>query len=118
MSAKDKIQNEHNCLSFVLKSLRDIDERGGIRTTVMGRDVHIKVWVHFIIGDTEGNNKWLGHYPGNTRGILRPYRDCQCSFDDLGKTNPKCIKAATNQFSTHTHAIVDQSGRIGHMFTL
>lgn len=91
MSAKDKIQNEHNCLSFVLKSLRDIDERGGIRTTVMGRDVHIKVWVHFIIGDTEGNNKWLGHYPGNNRGILRPYRDCQCSFDDLGKTNPKCI---------------------------
>ncbi len=91
MSAREKLQNEHNCLSFVFKSLRQIDQRGGIRTTVLGRDVHIKVWIHFIIGDTEGNNKWLGHYPGNNKGILRPYRDCHCSFQDLQKTNPKCI---------------------------
>jgi hypothetical protein len=84
MSAKDKIQDEHNCLFFVLKSLQDIDERGGVQT-------HIKVWVHFIIGDTEGNNKWLGHYPGNNCEIMRPYRDCQCSFDDMCKTNLKCI---------------------------
>ena len=61
MSAKDKIQNQHNCLSAVPKSIRDNHERGGIRTTVMGRDVHIKVWIHYIIGDTEGNNKWMGN---------------------------------------------------------
>ncbi len=32
---------------------------------VMGKEVKVKVWIHFFIGDTEGNNKWLGHYPGN-----------------------------------------------------
>jgi len=91
MSAKDKIQNEHNCLSCVLKSIRDIDERGGIRTTVMGKEVHIKVWIHFIIGDTEGNNKWLGHYPGNNCGISRPYRDCECSFSELSRPHLNCV---------------------------
>ena len=66
-----------------LKSLIDIMKRGGIRTTVLGRQVHIKIWIHYIIGDTEGNNKWLGHYPGNNSGIVRPYRDCECSFCEL-----------------------------------
>jgi hypothetical protein len=91
MSAADKIQNEHLCLSRVLKSIRDITDRGGIRTTILGRPVHIMVWIHYIIGDTEGNNHWLGHYPGNNCGIIRPYRDCQCSFADMSKTIPKCV---------------------------
>ncbi len=91
MSAKDKIQNEHNCLSHVFKSIRDIHNCRGIRTSVIGRDVHIKVWIHFFTGDAEGHNKWLGHYPGNNSGIRRPYRDCQCSFADLRKTNPTCL---------------------------
>ena len=29
MSATDKIQNEHNCLAFILKSVIDINNRGG-----------------------------------------------------------------------------------------
>jgi hypothetical protein len=90
-SAKDKLQNLHNCLSYVLKSIRDINESGGIRTTVMGQNVHTKVWIHFIIGDCEGNNKWLGHYPGNNSGTARPYRDCECSFSDMCNTNPTCM---------------------------
>ncbi len=90
MPAVDKIQNEHNCLSYVWKSVRDIHMQGGILTSVMGRRVHLKIWIHYIIGDTEGNNKWLGHYPGNNRGIMRPYRDCMCSFKDMSKTNPNC----------------------------
>ena len=58
MSATDKVQNKHNCLSKVLKSLVDVVKCGGIRTTVLGREVHMKIWIHYIIGDTEGNNKW------------------------------------------------------------
>lgn len=49
MSGKDKVQNHHNCLLHVLKSIRDISNRGGIRTTVLGRKVHIKVWIHTIM---------------------------------------------------------------------
>lgn len=86
----DKIQDEHNCLAMVLKSVKDLHRKGGFAATVMGRQVTIKVWIHFFIGDTEGNNKWLGHYPGNRKGICRPYRDCKCEFDQLCCVNPQC----------------------------
>ncbi len=52
--------------------------------------VRVQVWIHFFIGDTEGNNKWLGQYPGNKEGIKRPYRDCKCVFDELSNPNSKC----------------------------
>jgi hypothetical protein len=87
---KDKIQNEHECLSIAFKSIRRIYRDGGFRALVMGREVHIKIWVHFFIGDTEGNNKWLGHYPGQ-RQVQRPYRDCQCGFINLSNPNPTCV---------------------------
>ncbi len=51
----------------------------------------MKIWIHYFIGDTEGNNKWLGQYPGNCDGVLHPYRDCKCSFMDLKNTNPNCV---------------------------
>ena len=87
---KDKIQDEHFCLSVLFGSLRDIHKAGGFELTVLGRRVHIKVWIHFFIGDTEGNNKWLGQYPGNREGVQQPYRDCKCSFDCLQLSNPSC----------------------------
>ncbi len=66
---------------MVLKSLKDLHKKGEFAATVMGREVTVKVWIHFFIGDTEGNNKWLGHYPGNRKVICRPYRDCKCEYD-------------------------------------
>ena len=41
--------------------------------------------------DTEGNNKCLGHYPGNQRQVYWPYRDCQCDFNDMSYPNPTCV---------------------------
>ena len=52
--------------------------------------VHVKVWIHYFIGDTEGNNKWLGHYSGNKSTVQRPYRDCSCNFENMSNTNPYC----------------------------
>jgi hypothetical protein len=45
----------------------------------------------YFIGDTEGNNKWLGQYPGNREGVRCPYLDCKCQFHDLSNPNPNCI---------------------------
>lgn len=87
----DKVQDEHLCLSVALESIKEIHRMGGFHATVMGRDVKIKVWIHYFIGDTEGFNKWLGHYPGNKRQVSRPYRDCQCGFEDLNNPNPSCV---------------------------
>ena len=97
MSGSDKVQNHHNCLARIFKSLIDLVKSGGIRTTVLGREVHIKIWIHYIIGDTEGNNKWLGHYPGNNSGTMRPYRDCECCFCEMSKTNPNCVYTSVQE---------------------
>ncbi len=49
-----------------------------------------KVWIHFFIGNTKGNNKWLGQYPGNREGVRCPYRDFKCQFHGLSNPNPNC----------------------------
>jgi hypothetical protein len=87
----NKIQDKHNCLSIVFRSLREIHRNGEFTTTVMGREIKVKVWIHFFIGDTEGNNKWLGHYPGNRIEICCLYRDSKCEYDQLSNTNPQCV---------------------------
>ena len=85
-----KIQDEHTCLSVAFKSIRAIHKNGGFKAVVMGKEVCVKVWIHYFIGDTEGFNKWLGHYPGNRKEISRPYRDCKCTFAQLSNPNPTC----------------------------
>ena len=72
----DKVQDVHVCLAYAFKSLRDLHQLGGFNAIVCGGEVHVKVWIHFFIGDTEGNSKWLSHMPGNKDGVSRPYRDC------------------------------------------
>ena len=32
----------------------------------------VKIWIYYFIGDTEGNNKWLGQYPRNRDGVEHP----------------------------------------------
>ncbi len=42
---------------MVLLPLRKIFKEKGFDTVVLGRNVHMAVWIHYFIGDTEGNNK-------------------------------------------------------------
>jgi len=77
-------------VSHLHSSLRKISEDNGFSLVVLGKEVHVKVWIHFFIGDTEGNNKWLGQYPGNKEGVQRPYRDCKCTWQMLSHINPNC----------------------------
>ncbi len=87
----DKIQDEHTCLSCIFESLRRITIKGGFNLCVLGRNVTVKIWIRYFIGDTEGNNKLHGQYLGNHDGVQRPYHDCKCSFEDLKNTNPNCV---------------------------
>jgi hypothetical protein len=52
--------------------------------------VHVKVEIHFFIGDTKRNNTWLGQYPGNREGVRCGYCDCKCQFHNLSNPNPNC----------------------------
>jgi hypothetical protein len=85
-----KMQDEHTCLSCAFQSLRKISEEGGLDLVVLREQVRVRVWIHFFIGDTEGDNKWLGQYPGNREGVQQPYHDCKCSHDKLNTPNPTC----------------------------
>jgi hypothetical protein len=53
---KAKIQDEHTCLLCIFQSLRKISNEGGFNLVVFGQDNPVKVWIHYFIGDTEGNN--------------------------------------------------------------
>jgi hypothetical protein len=88
---RDKIQDEHSCISFAFQSLKNINKENEFQCDVLGRIVRIKVWIHYFIGDTKGNNKWLDQYPGNIEGVRHPYHDCKCQFHDLSNPNPNCI---------------------------
>ena len=71
----DKLIDEHRCISACLQPLIKVTKAGGIATKVKGKAVICKVWIHFIIGDTAGLNKWVGHY-GSGGQMKCPYRDC------------------------------------------
>ena len=43
----DKVQDEHNCLACVFDSIRKIHKKKGLRATVLGKDVRVKIWIHF-----------------------------------------------------------------------
>ncbi len=75
----------------IFQSLRKISNKGGFDLVVLGQDVHVKVWIHFFIGDTKGNDNWLGQYSGNREGVQQPYQDWKCMFDSLKETNPTCV---------------------------
>ena len=60
----------------------------------------MKIWIHFFIGDTEGHNKWLGHYNTSNSGVQRPYRDCHCSFADMNSTKPSCVYSTIKELKS------------------
>ena len=97
-TSRHKVQNEHNCLALAFMSLIKLSESGGIRTNVMGKEVIVKPFIHLFIGDTEGHNKWLGHYTGSKPGMGRPYRDCHCSFEQLNSDYPRCVYTTASEF--------------------
>jgi hypothetical protein len=78
---------------------------------VFGEEVCIKVWIHFFIGDTKGNNKWLGQYPGNREGVQQPYCNCKCSFESLNNTNLTCEYITLNDIhEDKRHKLNDEDG--------
>jgi hypothetical protein len=91
------VQDEQDCLWVAFSWLVNIYLRGGIKATVMGRDVIVKPWIHFFVGDTSGNNGWLGHSNGSGN-ITRPYRDCECTYEDMENLLPSCTYIKRAQY--------------------
>ncbi len=71
-----KLQDEHNCLSLITHQIIKIHEEGGFWTEVTGLPVYVKLWIHFIAGDTSGHNNLVGHMNEGWPKFI--YRDCRC----------------------------------------
>ncbi len=75
-------------------------EEGGFWTEGMGRHVCVKLWIHFIAGDTSGHNNLVGHMNGGQPEFI--YQDCRCLFDDLSNPIPMCY-LITSQRNWNKH---------------
>ena len=89
-STVTSLEDEHCCLSVALESVKRVHREGGFLSEVLGCKINIKIWIHYIIGDTQGNNKWVAHYTGNGE-LKMPYRDCMCSFAEMLNPDPRCV---------------------------
>ena len=54
----------------------------------MGKKVCVKVWIHFITGDSLGHNNLVGHMNGSN--MKYSYCDCKCELHELSESRPKC----------------------------
>ena len=60
--------NEYKCLAATFEPIIKLHERNGFGTTVRGKSVVCKIWIHFFIGDIEGNNNVVGLVVQRIRG--------------------------------------------------
>ena len=60
-----RLQDEHDCLALITQQIIIIQTNGGFWTEVMGEKECVKVWIHFITGDTSGHNNLVGHMNGS-----------------------------------------------------
>ena len=104
-----KVQDEHNCLAVAFNSLSDLHRSGkGIRALVRNKFVTGVVWIHFFIGDIQGNNTWLGHYNASCP-TKRPYRDCWCRFLDMSIAHHRCIYVTLSEINQAYEAMQQAS---------
>ncbi len=107
---RDKLQDEHTCLKLITDQICALAH--GFKTTVLGRRVTIKPWIHFIAGDTSGHNNLVGQY--NSSSAMFPYRDCTCVLSQLSDPIAQCklitvadYTAAKTQEELHNFSLHD-----------
>ena len=98
--ADTKAEEHHKVLREAFREIQEVVNRGGIRTKINGREVVLKIWIHFVIGDTEGHNELCGQM-GNTSA--RPVRDCTCTHEQLSKFPQKCVSITRPMVQAENH---------------
>ena len=91
-SADEKQREHHMVLSTIFSKLQHISANGGFKTMVRSKEVVLKFFIQFIIGDTAGHNDLCTHFQKNA---IRPCRDCLCHKEDLSKFDQSKCKPIT-----------------------
>jgi hypothetical protein len=64
-------------------------------------DVVLRLYIPFIVGDTEGHDQLCGHYKSRTAGVKQLYRFCECltmmSSNSKSRDYRKCTPAIMNR---------------------
>jgi hypothetical protein len=80
LTAKDRLQEYHDILRFLMRDLKKIQEEGFPWILDVGdgmkHNVVLKMPIQFIIGDCEGHDKLVGRFKGHTMNIKGLCRDC------------------------------------------
>jgi hypothetical protein len=98
----DKLEDEHKCLRLITDQIENLNKLGGFHTYILGKKVTVKTWIHFIAGDTSGNNNLIGKY--NSSNALQPYRDCHCLLEELSNPIPKCALITIEEYNVAKQA--------------
>jgi len=83
---REKLNDEHRCLKLITDQICELSD--GFDTIVLGQQVTIKPWIHFIAGDTSGHNNLVGQF--NSSNSTYPYRDCHCLLTQMSDPIPQC----------------------------
>jgi hypothetical protein len=80
VSPKERLQEYHDILTFLLKDLKKIQAEGFPWTLDLGgqckHNVILKMPLQFVIGNCEGHDKLLGRFKGHTMNLKGLCRDC------------------------------------------
>jgi hypothetical protein len=95
--SRDKLQDEHKCLNLVTEQIKHL--ASGFQAFVLGKQVTIKPWIHFILGDTSGHNNIVGQF--NSSSAACPYRDCKCTLAQLCDSRPNCSLITLSEYSLY-----------------
>ena len=95
-----KLQDEHNCLTVILDSFREMASRP-YRANIFGKERNVRFWIHCVIGDTVGNNALCCHFGGSN--ATHPYRDCLCTGEQFTDINHfgKCQYVTAAEVADH-----------------
>ncbi len=56
---RDKIQEEHSCISFAFQSLKNVNKENGFQCVGLGCTVCVKVWIHYFMEKLSNNSHFI-----------------------------------------------------------
>lgn len=95
LDAKIKMKIYHKCLKSIFKSLKDLQNEGGIPYDLKLKNgqvmrVNLIVYVQFIIGDTKGHDHLCGRMGSYHLSMKQMVRDCCVTPKDCDNLNHIC----------------------------
>lgn len=108
VTAKEKVQDYHDILQFILSELSSLQQSGIAWRfpenfgDMSNRDVILKLPVQLIIGDCEGHDKLCGRYMSHSQNVKGLCRDCDVPTQHADNVDWKCCYRTPSQLQRST----------------